>query len=94
MSDIQKTLASSYLTMPSEQFRNVFEAKLVEMYRDNYDADEVFPVAMAMFYRIQREYPKMPDRIIAFMVVEMLHMNPESAGEFMEFIEGETGEEE
>lgn len=94
MSDIQKTLASSYLSMPPEQFRNVFEAKLVAMYRDNYDADDVFPEAMVMFHRIQREYPRMPSSIIAFMVVEMLHMNPENAGQFMEFIEGETGGEE
>lgn len=94
MSDIQKTLASGYLSMPPEQFRNVFEAKLVAMYRDNDDADDVFPEAIVMYYRIQREYPKMPSRIIAFMVVEMLHMNPESAGQFMEFIEAETGGEE
>lgn len=98
MPEIQQALAKRYMSMSSEQFRNVFEAKLHEMYIelcatdgdvDNMsDDDRMLAEALTMMFRIRREYPFADYYTVSEMTFRMLHMNPEQQQQFHCAIDG------
>ena len=98
MSEIQQALVKRYMSMSSEQFRNVFEAQLHEMYIeqcatdgdvDNIsDDDRMLAAALTTMFRIRREYPFADYYTVSKMIFRMLHMNDEQISNFQDAIDG------